>query len=111
MDDLYGGRPPFVRGSDTSEEAAESVIGITGKLRRMVYEEIWRASDGRTCDEVEERLGMRHQTASARIRELSQKGHIRDSGLRRTTRSGRPATVWKPVREPVPGQQSLFEGR
>lgn len=37
---------------------------------------------------------MRHQTASARIRELVQKGRVVDSTRRRPTRSGRLAIVW-----------------
>jgi predicted transcriptional regulator len=47
-----------------------------------------------TCDEVEERMALRHQTASARVHELARAGLIEPDGERRT-RSGRRATVWK----------------
>lgn len=85
--------PLFNRGSDTSREAAESIAKDTNRLRRLVLEEI-RDGGGLTCDECEERLNLRHQTCSARVHELMEAGRIRDSGMRRKTRSGRNATVW-----------------
>lgn len=51
--------------------------------------------NGATDDEMEAELGMRHQTVSARRRELVLKGLVRDSGSKRDTRSGRSATVWE----------------
>lgn len=81
------------RGNAMSKAAAESIERDTPRLRRLVREEI-AATDGLTCDEVEERLNLRHQTASARVHELMESGQIRDSGMRRKTRSGRTATVW-----------------
>jgi hypothetical protein len=47
-----------------------------------------------TCDEVEVICKLRHQTASARIRELFVQSRIKDSGQRRLTRSNRTAIVW-----------------
>jgi len=94
-DQPYGGRAPFVKGSDTSEAAADSIHEHLGKLQAGVYQEIYRRGTwGRTCDEVEDRLHMRHQTASARIKELKDKGLIFDTGERRLTRSGSPAAVY-----------------
>ena len=52
---------------------------------------------GATCDEIEVALSMSHQTASARVRDLFKAGSIRDSGIRRNTRTGRKATVWEAV--------------
>lgn len=100
--------PPSVAGCDTSEAAAESIRPHLGQLQTAVLRCILRAPGGRTCDSVEAELDMRHQTASARIRELSQRGAIVDSGERRPTRSGRKAIVWIPKPEPRPGQQALF---
>lgn len=51
-------------------------------------------SKGATCDEIEVALSLSHQTASARVRDLFKAGSIRDSGIRRNTRTGRKATVW-----------------
>jgi len=106
--DLYGGRPPYVRGSDTSEAAADSIETSSSTLRFKVLAFIKEAGTrGATDDEVEAALDMRHQTASARRRELVLSGHIRDSGNRRPTRSGRGATVWELI-PPPPRQLSLL---
>lgn len=55
------------------------------------------AEDGATCDEVEVVLGLRHQTASARIRDLVIAKRIFDTGRRRLTRSGRKARIYFPI--------------
>jgi DNA adenine methylase len=68
--------------------------GSTEQLRARVLVEI-RERCGATCDEVEEALDLRHQTASARVNELCSDGKIVDSGERRKTRSGRAAIVWR----------------
>lgn len=54
-----------------------------------------------TTDEVEQRLEMRHQTASAAISKMWGEGRIEDSGIKRRTRSGRRAIVYraKPVEQ------------
>lgn len=93
---LFNGRPPFVRNSDTSEAAADSVAGGTASKRRRILTMISDAPAGMTDDEVEEATGWRHQTVSARRRELVLLGLLVDSGRRRLTRSGRGATVWVP---------------
>ena len=90
--DLYGGTPPHSNNS-TSLAAAESIKPHIGPLAAKVYRHIVE-SGGATCDEIERATGMRHQTASARVRELREKGHIKDSDKRRRTRSGRQAIVW-----------------
>ena len=48
-----------------------------------------------TCEEVEQRLGLPHQSVSARIRDLSKRGEIRKSGNYRDTKSGRRAIIWE----------------
>lgn len=95
-----GLRAPYVRGSDTSKAAAESVQPIQGDLRRRVYESIARAgSRGMTCDEVEQATNLKHQTASARVRELFQLGRLRKVG-KRPTSSGRQAWIYVASAEP-----------
>jgi hypothetical protein len=92
---VFGGIPPFVRGSDTSKAAAldihESAPSIRGRVRVKI---VCAGGFGRTCDEIESLMHLRHQTASARIRELVLQGLIEDSGQRRSTRSGRGAIVY-----------------
>ncbi len=103
----YGGFPPYVKGSDTSLIAAHLIADETLTLRAKVYFWIYRAGErGATDDEIERALKMRHQTASARRRELVLQGRIQDSDRRRKTSSGRPAAVWV-AREPEPVQQRL----
>ncbi len=90
----FNGFPPFVRNSDTSFLAAERIEPSAGTLRQVVLNQI-RLGGGMTCDAIEVVLDMRHQTASARIRELALSGHVVDTGDRRKTRSGRLAVVWR----------------
>jgi DNA polymerase len=91
----YNGLPPFVAGVDTSEAASQSIASDSGQLREFIFDLIkGSGGGGMTCDEVEVETSMRHQTASARIRELQQRGRIVDSSRRRPTRSTRLAIVW-----------------
>ena len=48
-----------------------------------------------TCEELERTTGMKHQTCSARLRDLFLEGAIVRTGTRRPTESGRMAAVWK----------------
>lgn len=89
---LYGGLPPHVN-QDTSRDAARSIKDDANTIRANVRMLIAQ-STGLTCDEVEMKTGLSHQTASARIRELALLGDIKDSAQRRPTRSGRKAIVW-----------------
>lgn len=93
--DLYDRIPPHVKDSDTSRAAAESQIPTVMSLQSLVLLRVLHAGRrGLTCDEIEEQMSGRHQTISARVRELVQLGRIRDLGLRRKTRSGRNARVY-----------------
>lgn len=87
---------PYASGSDTSQAAAESMADHLSRLERTVLNLIRAFDDhGLTCDELEEKTGLAHTTASARIHALHHKlGLIRDSGVRRKTRSGRFAVAW-----------------
>lgn len=90
---LYNGSPPSERVS-TSEAAAVSIYPSANTIRGKVLAVISDlGSEGATDDEVEGILGMRHQTVSARRRELYLLGLIVEVGTRRT-RSGRLAKVW-----------------
>tara|TARA_Y100000034_G_C6891619_1_gene410285 strand:+ start:1276 stop:1596 length:321 start_codon:yes stop_codon:yes gene_type:complete len=86
-------------------DALESVKPILGSLRAQVHAHIKACqSNGATDDEIEVALDLRHQTASARRRELVQLGFVVDSGVRRPTRSGRKAKVW--VTTPPPEREA-----
>ena len=94
----YGGVPPHERHSDTSIAAALSVLETAPTKRARVYRAIRVAGDaGATDDELEGVTGWRHQTVSARRRELVLLRAVEDSGRRRLTTSGRKAVVWVAV--------------
>jgi|HubBroStandDraft_1064217.scaffolds.fasta_scaffold281960_2 hypothetical protein len=100
---------PFVKGSDTSREAAQSLPEpALARLEAVVFASIVSFGGfGCTDDELERLTELSHQTVSARRRGLVQKGRIVDSGLRRQTRSGRKATVWIPGRGVVKAGVSI----
>ena len=92
-------------GTDTSRDAAASIVDQVNGMCRDVLRAIREAEDGLTCDEVEQLLGMKHQTASARIRDLTscqpalleqRLDEATGKFARRATRSGRTARVYYP---------------
>ena len=94
-DTHYPNAPGHVAGSDTSAAAADSVADTAGNMRRQVWRLInQRGEYGTTDDELEVMLGMRHQTVSARRRELELLDAIHKTPERRKTRSGRTAAVY-----------------
>lgn len=90
---------PFVRGSQTSAEAAASLTPETlGALQRRVFEFIRdRGEDGATDEECQQQLGMNPSTQRPRRGELADGGLIVASGTRLTS-SRRRATVWRAAR-------------
>lgn len=86
--------------SQSTSIESRNILERSGKknsYRSEIYEFI-KHKGGATCDEVEVALELRHQTASCFIRFLTQDGLLCDSGLKRLTRSGRMAIVWKAIK-------------
>ena len=89
-------------GTETSIEAAESIKPNVNAMARQVLDCIRSMPGGLTCEQVEQILGMKHQTASARIRDLAscQPPFIvvgvdqNHKVIRRPTSSGRTARVY-----------------
>ena len=101
---------PFQSHSPTSREAAESIAPDLGRLEQMVFDALRGAGTwGRTCDELEVLLDMKHQTASARLIGVEQQGAICKLARTRLTRSGRNAAVY--VIKADRGDQPLHEKR
>jgi hypothetical protein len=103
-DTFYQNRYPNVPGhvkGDTSIAAAKSVEPSATALRKKVLDYASLQHEGVTCDDVEAKLSMRHQTCSARIRELVMFGQLVDTGARRKTRSGRSARVYRATIQPT----------
>lgn len=86
--------PAYIRNSETSKAAAARMRNKAPSLREKILTALREKS--RTCDEIEVALGLAHQTASARIRELAKDRKIRPIGKAKT-RSGCEANVWEAV--------------
>lgn len=91
----YPDDPGYVASSETSFDAAASMLSAAATLRARVRGYIGvKGAAGATCDEIEEALDMRHQTCSARCRELVLDGQIIKTASVRHTRSGRNANIY-----------------
>jgi hypothetical protein len=90
-------------GTGPSIDAARSLDKILGKLQAEVLNHVRSVPEGATCDEIEIALGLKHQTASARLNDLMKLGRVQfkydaaGKALRRLTRSGRGARIYYPT--------------
>jgi DNA-binding MarR family transcriptional regulator len=89
-----GTHPAWQQHQPTSREGAESVRPTLADRQAAVLATI-RARGGCTIHEIATRLRVPDGTASARVRELTLQGRIRDGGTRRKNpHSGVRAIVW-----------------
>lgn len=89
--------PPAHRNAPpgTSAVAAQRIAGHAGTQRGRILDLIAaQGPHGLTDDEGEAALGIRPQSYTPRRGELVALGLVVDSGVRRSTESGRPAAVW-----------------
>ncbi len=85
--------------SKTSIEAAESMEPHAPTLRERVYNLLKsQLINGMTDEEMQDTLLMNPSTQRPRRIELLNQGVIEDSGVKRLTKSGRKAVVWRAVR-------------
>ena len=82
---------------DTCRASRDQLKSKSHRYRMQIFDHI-QMDGGKTCDEIEVELSMRHQTASCFISNLKDEGFLRDSGKRRMTRAGRQAIVWETAR-------------
>lgn len=101
MDDKEGKGVPFVKGSDTSTAAADSMVDHSANIELRILSFFMHEAghQGATDDEIEQHLGLKHQTVSARRRQLEQRGMVvkmynHGQRIKRPTRSGRQAGVY-----------------
>ena len=92
----HGGNPESVAANRRNAKGREA-------QRASVYNQVAKQeAHGATCWEVEQALGLSHQSASARLSELKKMGALSLNGQRRKTGSGSKAGVliapsqWKP---------------
>lgn len=69
-------------------------MSTTTNRRDALLGAVRAAAQGLTADEAEQMIGGGHQNVSARMHDLVADGLVVDSGKKRRTRTGRPATVW-----------------
>ena len=88
----------FHKGNANSEAANEHVHPTKKAMQAQIYDYITsRGKVGATCQEVERDLGLKHQTASARMAEMKVPGHefgIWWNGLKRALPGSRPASAY-----------------
>ena len=93
---------PYVSGSETSFDAAETIKPDVSRLERIVLDAIEASPEGLTCDQTEVITGINHQTCSPRFTalkdctppEIIQRRLPDGSFDKRKTRSGRKAFVY-----------------
>jgi hypothetical protein len=86
---------PGHRGVETNIEAADSLASRLGTLQNLTLNFIARrGAFGATSDECTAGLGIDRGSVQPRTSELSRKGLIIDSGLRRRNGTGKRAIVW-----------------
>lgn len=84
---------PYIPGSETSKEAARRIVPHIPTDEERILTALRERPD--TCDGLEERLDLKHQTASARIRGLVKKRRITKTIRTALTRSQRRAFVYE----------------
>lgn len=81
--------------AETSLAAHRSIVNRKSVDKADIIDRVRMAGYyGITCEELELKTLMSHQTCSARISELLKGGFLKDSGSRRRTTSGRTARVY-----------------
>lgn len=87
--------PPHVKGSRTSEAAANSIEPDLGKLQARVHSLVKQGGRrGITSDEIQVLAGMKGSTVRPRLCELESKGLVYKTDQTRLTRTGRNAFVY-----------------
>jgi hypothetical protein len=86
---------PPTNGVSTSNEAAAAIMPYAERQRdRLLQYIIEQGMTGSTAQEAEIPLGMPAQTITPRLLEIRKDGLVKDSGVKRMTRSKRRARVW-----------------
>lgn len=87
--------PPYVRSSRTSREAARRIRPHSGRLERLVIEQLLAAgADGLTDPQLQERLHLSGDSQRPTRISLVAAGRVVDSGVRRPSPRGHPCIVW-----------------
>lgn len=77
----------------TSHAAGVAAREFSGEHERRILEAL--AAGPGTKDEIADRSGLTEQQVIRRIHGLVRRGKVSDTGITRSTASGRMATVWR----------------
>jgi hypothetical protein len=99
----YGGDPPSVSHSETSQAAARQIKKRVGPLHLVIIKFLTDNPHGATDEEMQIRIPMPANTERPRRRELELLGRVADSGRRKLTSTGRMAVVWALIAIQKPG--------
>jgi hypothetical protein len=80
--------------TENSREAAARSLPRSGTQRRRIYELVKQSRGGLTADDVQRITNLPTNSVNPRVHELVKDGWLIDSGTKRDTRWGAPATVW-----------------
>jgi hypothetical protein len=80
--------------TENSREAAARALPRSGTQRRRIYELVKQSRGGLTADDVQRITNLPTNSVNPRVHELVKDGWLVDSGTKRDTRWGAPATVW-----------------
>lgn len=97
----YNPTPRAHKGIDTSEAAAKSLAPSSAVQKKILHLIVQNGGWGKTYDEIVRALAMEKPTVAGRLNDLHTAGLIKDSGVRRETRSGRKARVYVATQEGI----------
>ncbi len=81
--------------SDTSRQAAKKIETSADTVRGRVLRFLVKNVDGATDEAMQYAMWLNPNTQRPRRIELVERGLVKDSGVRRNTKSGRKAIVWE----------------
>ncbi len=87
---------PYQKHSQTSKDSAMNLPNAN-TLEERVYKCLLISRGGMTDEKIQTTLNMNPSTQRPRRVRLVEKGLVIDSGMKRKTRSGRNAVVWRVV--------------
>jgi hypothetical protein len=80
-------------GAETSVQAFRDTPRAARQSQRDRVLAFIRGAGMAQCEDVEEALGLSHQSASARIADLLRDGRLVDTGMKGTTKAGKSARL------------------
>lgn len=82
----------------TSHDAADSISPILNQIEVGIYNALLEfLPGGATSDEIVVASGIQYRTVTPRLKPMSRKGFVRDSGETKKGESGRKQIIWRAI--------------